>query len=516
MALGSDKIQRVANGSLHLKITPAARRRSGPFTVPSVAFAIYVCMTLSVLFNHEPWRDEAQAWLIARDIDLWTLISAQAGYEGSPVLWHLLNMPLAKLDQPYLSQRLLNWTFAAITAAMVLWKSPFPLWLRIGFCFSNWLVFEYAIIARSYALGVALGFSIAMIFSHRNQRPIACGSLIALLANTNIYGLLMAFGFGVSWLLSLTSAPRRRVLIGLGVAVVGGVCAAAQMIPPDDSWRHAANASSLPGLRFELPRSVVPFVLALAPMPIAWLPESMLGRLTLALLAAVVWALLFIRVTRPLWAAMPFLCLSVGIFAITLLERDVYLRGAGHLMIGYLLSRWIVLNSANASVPVAGGLLRSFERLKLRLSRASDVALAASLAVSIALGARLSALDFTQPFSGSADMAAFLLANELDQRPIVGHQAPIASAVLPFLPRRTFVYPGLDDHGSFVVWNTAQSDAHRIEPEELELARFESDVLFLFSKPVESDGLTLIHFTPPDITGERMYLYERSRSAAGD
>ena len=72
-----------------------------------VLLGAYVVMLATLLFFHEQWFDEAQAWMIAQFASLPTLFSLSA-YEGSPVLWHLLLMPFAKSDLPYQAEQVVH------------------------------------------------------------------------------------------------------------------------------------------------------------------------------------------------------------------------------------------------------------------------------------------------------------------------------------------------------------------------------------------------------------------------
>ena len=47
--------------------------------------------------HHEMWRDEIQAWLIARDSGSIFELFAHLKYEGHPGLWHLFLMPLTRI-----------------------------------------------------------------------------------------------------------------------------------------------------------------------------------------------------------------------------------------------------------------------------------------------------------------------------------------------------------------------------------------------------------------------------------
>ena len=47
--------------------------------------------------HHEMWRDEIQAWLLARDSASVFELFAHLKYEGHPGIWHLCLMPLTRI-----------------------------------------------------------------------------------------------------------------------------------------------------------------------------------------------------------------------------------------------------------------------------------------------------------------------------------------------------------------------------------------------------------------------------------
>lgn len=54
-----------------------------------------------VIAHHELWRDEVQAWLLARDSASAIDLFSRQKYEGHPALWQLLLMPLTRaLSRP--------------------------------------------------------------------------------------------------------------------------------------------------------------------------------------------------------------------------------------------------------------------------------------------------------------------------------------------------------------------------------------------------------------------------------
>src|SRR2546425_7472033 len=108
-----------------------------------IALAIYVAMVVILELHHEPWRDEADPWLLARDADLFTFFH-RMGLSGTPGLWHALLVPFARTGLPYASQAVLHILIASCTAALILWKGPFPLVLRIMTIYSYYLSYEYS------------------------------------------------------------------------------------------------------------------------------------------------------------------------------------------------------------------------------------------------------------------------------------------------------------------------------------------------------------------------------------
>ncbi|MGC8917693.1 MAG: hypothetical protein ACP5NF_12030, partial [Thermoanaerobaculum sp.] len=80
------------------------------------AVAVYGVLLGLLMARHEPWRDEIQAWLLARDsphlLDLWR----HTRYEGHPLLWHVLLWGLAKLTPNPAAMQVLHWVLATAAA----------------------------------------------------------------------------------------------------------------------------------------------------------------------------------------------------------------------------------------------------------------------------------------------------------------------------------------------------------------------------------------------------------------
>ena len=109
--------------------------------------SLYAAMLIILVPRHEPWFDEAQAWLIARDDDPLQMLAQTMRYEGSPALWHLLLMLPAKLGLPY---AVLNWVSAILATCglfVFLRFAPFPWLLKAIFPFTFYMLYQYAVVA---------------------------------------------------------------------------------------------------------------------------------------------------------------------------------------------------------------------------------------------------------------------------------------------------------------------------------------------------------------------------------
>lgn len=141
-------------------------------------------ISFTMIFFHESWRDEAQSWLIARDLNLAELFS-QLKYEGHFILWYLIIMPFAKLGFPYITQNIISWFICLIAVIIINLKSPLKLYQKVLFTFSLPLIYQYPVIARCYAL-IPLAISlIALFYKDRKEKPFRYILSIVLLANTH-------------------------------------------------------------------------------------------------------------------------------------------------------------------------------------------------------------------------------------------------------------------------------------------------------------------------------------------
>lgn len=166
--------------------------------------AFYAVLLAIISYFHEPWFDEAQAWLIARDSSLFDMIWHVLRYEGHTPLWYLFLYIPAHLHLPYeLSLKAINIVFATLAAGVLIKYSPFPLPVRLLTPFTYYLFYQYGAINRSYSLLMLLLWIIAAAFPKRNKKPFLFSFLLACLGGVTVHGMLIAFGIAIAWLIEI-------------------------------------------------------------------------------------------------------------------------------------------------------------------------------------------------------------------------------------------------------------------------------------------------------------------------
>ena len=166
---------------------------------------LYSALVCFMIPHHEPWADEAQGWMLARSASLWQIFHTYLHYEGQPGLWHLLLWLFAHVGVSYTG---LHWICGALgisSIAVLLFRSPFPRWLKLSAPFTAFLFYQYPIIARPYGLITLLVFWLAVIWK---RGPVAVAITLGLLANCEAHAFALSFGFACAYTLEHRKGSR--------------------------------------------------------------------------------------------------------------------------------------------------------------------------------------------------------------------------------------------------------------------------------------------------------------------
>jgi hypothetical protein len=145
---------------------------------------LYAAVVAFAIPYHEPWADEAQAWQLARSLSLPALFKTYIRYEASPGLWHFLLWVLIHAHVNYTGLHWICGRIAVGATALLVFKSPFPRYLKLILPFTYFLIFQYVVVARSYVL-VPIFLYLIAIWWKKNLLVLAL--LLGLLGNVALH-----------------------------------------------------------------------------------------------------------------------------------------------------------------------------------------------------------------------------------------------------------------------------------------------------------------------------------------
>ncbi|SFW30483.1 hypothetical protein [Ruminococcus flavefaciens] len=214
-----------------------------------ILIAIVSTLVIIGLIFHEPWFDEAQAYLIARDASWHDIFFFWPHYEGHPPLWHIILKLAIKLGLPYeLTIKAINFLFFEAVLFLIEFRSPFSRITRTLIPLSYFLLYQYSVISRPYILLMLSVLLTAMLYKDRYNKPVVyCFSLI-FMCSLHSYGIAFAGGIVIADLLSeafhkhsikkciMNVISNKKLLISYVILLTIAVFLIINIIPRSDTY----------------------------------------------------------------------------------------------------------------------------------------------------------------------------------------------------------------------------------------------------------------------------------------
>jgi hypothetical protein len=213
-------------------------------------FVLWLCLVLFMAWHHDFWRDEVRALSIALNgKNVIEMLKSLHG-EGHPALWYLLLRAAYFLVRNPVVLPLVSIGIAVAATLLLALRSPFRWWFIALLLLSNFLLFEYSVMARNYGISALLLFLLANYYPRYRDRSVLLGVLLALLANTNAHSVLLVGAFLLFWLIDILCeygmrwTPALKTFLLNGIVSAVGIAACVVVIYP--TYNDAAMAV-LPG-----------------------------------------------------------------------------------------------------------------------------------------------------------------------------------------------------------------------------------------------------------------------------
>lgn len=456
-----------------------------------ITFALYCILLVIAILRHEPWFDEAQAWLLARDSSIKDLMTKYMRYEGSPGLWHLLLTIPTKLHLPYAFLNIFSGSIAALSVFLFLRYSPFPKIIKLLYPFSFFALYQYAVVARSYVLLPLLLFLIAMAYENKMNRPVRYTVLLILLANVSLHGFIISLGllsvYYIEILISyikIKSPIKPRNLIPLISFSIITAFIIYQLKPPADIVTFAS-------LRWDLS--------AFYTRTICMLGDALLTNITIAAnnktffysLSQVAFDITLVLTLFWLILRRKLLIFVVPLIGLGVLFTTVYANvwHQGTLLYLWLFVLWISFNDKD-KLPEPVPKVRQLVTL----------AMALVLSVQVYWAFNSFIYDYKYNYSASREVADYIKNNGLDEKLIYMTSFHTIS-ILPYFDKNIFCNYLGGNKPSFWLWsrnNNVYSEPY------LNLSQYNPDYIVLGVKKYSSQRVLLDYTLLPALPGYKL------------
>jgi hypothetical protein len=487
----------------------------------------FFLLGLGGILNHAMWRDELNGWLIARDSlslgDFWQNVR----YEGHPLLWYLCLLVLNQLTNNPLAMQLFHLALATLAISLFIFYSPFSRLQKLLFCLGYLPIYEYLLISRNYALGLLFLFAFCWVFPRRVKGYLALSLLLALMANTNAYALLisisLAITLGYEYLFRRFLDFRSQALklnIGLSIIIfaVGLTLSIIMLFPPADSLLQGGAEQwfwQWDGHRFNqaLTRLWNSYILILVPgdsQPWAVGLFAILSTLILGF-----W-LIFLVDTPVIFV---FYLLATGLIVLfTYLKFLGSPRHYGHLYLILISSLWLKTYYQQIVLPTK--LTRRLSGLQIWVKNRASFCLMVILICQVLAGLVGYIRDSTLPYSASRAVAHYLQEQKLDQYFLVGSEDFAVSPISGYLDQKIY-YPESQSLGSFVLFNRQRQVVNQAEilSQIQALSQFPTVLILNYPLAVQLPALDiqfLADFKQSFIGNEQYYLYQIGPRASAE
>ncbi len=484
-----------------------------PSVIENSIIIAFILFGFVGILHHEIWRDEFQAWLLARDsaslIDLFHNLQ----HEGHPGLWHLCLYGLSRITRNPFVMQVFHFFTSVVIVTLVVKYSPFSLLHKFLLSFGYYFFYEYTIISRNYNLGVLFIILFCVFYSRSKFKPILLATFLAFMANANVFGFILSFAFSLTFLDQIYSQIKanqyklKKIFVSLLILIFGWAISAFQMIRPliaqetvvrplQDSAPQVQSSSSLFQEINRLGMALTDIWRSYVPIPFHFnhnfwntnilihnsLFPSISG-VSISVVIAGLASLLLIFITSKILSQKP-LILSIYLFgtfsimAFNFLIFQGVMRHRGHLFILLIACLWIFEKQFLAKPHLETD--NRFTNSKFRSQFLTFL-----LVCHLIGGIHAYTIDLLYPFSMGRETAKFIKANNLDKLTIVGQRYRQAAVISGYLDQQIY-YPDIGQFGSF--W-TSKNIMKNIKTVEGLIRENPNKTLLVLTYPLESDSI---------------------------
>jgi hypothetical protein len=474
------------------------------------------------LAHHVMWRDELNALAIVWASPTIPSLFWHIHREGHPWLWYMMLWIPSRFTQSVLVLKIVQGIVSTAIILFVALRSPFRTWEKALVLAGYFFVFEYTVPSRMY--GVMLLFFVLYLWQRttRPNSPILSAVLLGLIASADTLGIMLSFALLVEYAYTMflqrqTSPLFSRKTAISALAVYGAILLFAVWSArpaADVSWRTTGrpfkDAKSMSHLyNAFLNYAILPFFPLKSPRShFFWDPELHRGNLAYTVPMLIILGMVYFsfRKQRNL-----LLLIGLTILAGTAFRHLIYPgyeRHFGIVFLAFLASAWMVrAEEPSALLPMPVYIL---------------------LAISALSGVGATIGSWMHPFSYNKAAAEWIVANHLENMPLVGEEDTSVVGVAELLHRPIYMIE-CSCVDTYMLFSSRRDNFTKADAPQrlLEAAHFYNNAPLLFvriapMKPEEEQGLRaegfeiepLASFHEAEEFAENFYFYRLTLTGA--
>ncbi|MEA5534362.1 hypothetical protein [Crocosphaera sp. XPORK-15E] len=490
---------------------------------------LFAIIILIGTLNHAMWRDELNGWLIARDSVSFVDFFHNIKYEGHPLLWYLCLLILNQLTPNPVAMQLFHWLISTGAFGLFILFSPFKRIQKVLFIFGYLPLYEYSLISRNYSIGILFVFLFCIFFPSRHKSYLPLAFILALMANTNAYCLLISLALALTLMIEYafknklnyeTKANIYNLVYALLLLGIGIIISVFMLLPPGDStlqggadqWLFQFDFNRLTQTITRIWRS---YILVIIPSDSKPTDLVLFSFLSLGLFGFAI----TILIKKPI-ALCFYLMGSLQILLFTYLKFLGSQRHYGHLYIILITALWIAYYYPESDVIVKylSKLPAQFSRLWLKWFKFVELhkqtLIMIILWLQVIAGIVAFSRDLITPYSASKATAKFIQENNLTTNLMIGTEDFAVSPISGYLNQKIY-YPETQNLGSYVLFSQERkliSDADLMLQINQLIAKQNKPILLIinreFNQPISELNMQLLaSFRKAFIYNEKYYLY---------
>lgn len=511
---------------------------------------IFIILGAIGITYHEMWRDELEAWLIARDSNSIFALLENIKYTGHPPLWYFCLYIITRFIQSPWAMQLFHLLVAVTFVYIFIWYSPFTKLQKTLFCFGYYSLYEYSLISRNYGLGVVFVFAFCALFPSRYQNYLLLAIILSLLSQVNAYSLIISFALLLTLILDALVnsdnsknlySKRWSIAASLIIYGINLIVVVSQILPPSDAIYKGdllsvyegdtidIQTEDLSSIIFHLKRlgrAITSIWYGYVPVPnflefhfhntnILYLfaeqnptSDTAVYLVYLIYIFIFLFSLIILGIGAIIFYRQPIILFFYTIANFTIIGFIYLVRIYGVRHTGYLFIVGTICFWLSTNYPKSNWLSNLDNQFFNRIIKHKSQLLTILLCVHVVAGVYAYGRDILDPFSASEAATKYIKNHQYEKLTIVGSEENKVAPFSAFLNKKIY-YPESEDFGSFAAWtaNKNKQNKNITQQEILEqiddlLDKENEEILLISDKELKSNI--------PEITIKKSKKFESS------